>query len=116
MKTSCHEASPAIDESQRGPGSHGSSPHGTRNLLSKAAGVNGNRPVLSTSHTESLMKSNEKNHESSERIEKREEGPTKQELSKDLQYERDRCRMLEKQLKTERDRCKSLESQVSCQL
>ncbi|GAY36788.1 hypothetical protein CUMW_024540 [Citrus unshiu] len=32
---SCHEASPAIDESQRGPGSHGSSPHGTRNLLSK---------------------------------------------------------------------------------
>lgn len=45
--------------------------------------------------------------------EKREEGPTKQELSKDLQYERDRCRMLEKQLKTERDRCKSLESQVS---
>lgn len=48
--------------------------------------------------------------------EKREEGPTKQELSKDLQYERDRCRMLEKQLKTERDRCKSLESQVSCQL
>ncbi|KAH9774140.1 protein MICRORCHIDIA 7 [Citrus sinensis] len=112
VKTSCHEASPAIDESQRGPGSHGSSPHGTRNLLSKAAGVNGNRPVLSTSHTESLMKSNEKNHESSERIEKREEGPTKQELSKDLQYERDRCRMLEKQLKTERDRCKSLESQL----
>lgn len=32
---SCHEASPAIDESQRGPGSHGSSPHGTRNILSK---------------------------------------------------------------------------------
>lgn len=33
----------------------------------QAAGVNGN-PVLSTSHTESLMKSNEKNHESSERM------------------------------------------------
>ncbi|KAL9421128.1 hypothetical protein AB3S75_038650 [Citrus x aurantiifolia] len=106
---SCHKASPAIDESQRGPGSHGSSPHGTRNILSKAAGVNGNRPVLTTSHTESLMKSNEKNHESSERIEKREEGPTKQELSKDLQYERDRCKSLESQLKEVENKLRELE-------
>lgn len=32
---SCLEASPATGESQRGPGSHGTSPHNTMNLLSE---------------------------------------------------------------------------------